>query len=212
MASWGSATWGCRSPWRWAKAGLSVIGFEVSDAGREHRERRRKPHQGRSRRPTWQALRRSGKLEATTRHDAPKRMRRDLGLRPHAARQDEGPRHVLHRRRHRRRWRRRCAPGSWSCSSPRRIPAPRASSCCRASRQAGSRWARTSSSASRPERVDPGNPKWHTKNTPKVLGGVTAKCSELGRARLRAVHRPGGRGEQSRRRRSSRSCSRTPSA
>jgi UDP-N-acetyl-D-glucosamine dehydrogenase len=32
-----------------------------------------------------------------------------------------------------------------------------------------------------PERVDPGNAKWQTKNTPKVLGGVTAKCSELGR-------------------------------
>src|ERR687885_890573 len=32
-----------------------------------------------------------------------------------------------------------------------------------------------------PERVDPGNPRWHTRNTPKVLGGVTAPCTELGR-------------------------------
>ena len=32
-----------------------------------------------------------------------------------------------------------------------------------------------------PERVDPGNEKWQTKNTPKVLGGVTPRCSELGR-------------------------------
>jgi len=31
-----------------------------------------------------------------------------------------------------------------------------------------------------PERVDPGNGRWHTQNTPKVLGGVTARCSELG--------------------------------
>jgi UDP-N-acetyl-D-glucosamine dehydrogenase len=31
-----------------------------------------------------------------------------------------------------------------------------------------------------PERVDPGNARWHTKNTPKVLGGVTAQCTELG--------------------------------
>ncbi len=30
-----------------------------------------------------------------------------------------------------------------------------------------------------PERVDPGNAKWHTKNTPKVLGGVTAACLEV---------------------------------
>ncbi len=27
-----------------------------------------------------------------------------------------------------------------------------------------------------PERVDPGNPKYHTKNTPKVVGGTTPKC------------------------------------
>jgi len=32
-----------------------------------------------------------------------------------------------------------------------------------------------------PERVDPGNARWHTKNTPKVLGGVTPRCSELGK-------------------------------
>jgi UDP-N-acetyl-D-glucosamine dehydrogenase len=28
-----------------------------------------------------------------------------------------------------------------------------------------------------PERVDPGNPKWHTKNTPKVLGGISPACT-----------------------------------
>ena len=31
-----------------------------------------------------------------------------------------------------------------------------------------------------PERVDPGNPTWHTKNTPKVLGGITPRCTDLG--------------------------------
>jgi UDP-N-acetyl-D-glucosamine dehydrogenase len=31
-----------------------------------------------------------------------------------------------------------------------------------------------------PERVDPGNPVWQTRNTPKVLGGVTQACKELG--------------------------------
>ena len=30
-----------------------------------------------------------------------------------------------------------------------------------------------------PERVDPGNPKYHTKNTPKVVGGITPACTEL---------------------------------
>ena len=29
-----------------------------------------------------------------------------------------------------------------------------------------------------PERVDPGNPKYHTKNTPKVVGGITPACTE----------------------------------
>jgi UDP-N-acetyl-D-glucosamine dehydrogenase len=31
-----------------------------------------------------------------------------------------------------------------------------------------------------PERVDPGNAKFHTKNIPKVVGGRTAACTELG--------------------------------
>lgn len=30
-----------------------------------------------------------------------------------------------------------------------------------------------------PERVDPGNPVYHTKNTPKVVGGITAECVEV---------------------------------
>jgi UDP-N-acetyl-D-glucosamine dehydrogenase len=33
-----------------------------------------------------------------------------------------------------------------------------------------------------PERVDPGNPIWHTKNTPKVVGGVTPACTEVATA------------------------------
>lgn len=31
-----------------------------------------------------------------------------------------------------------------------------------------------------PERVDPGNPNYNTYNTPKVIGGTTEACSELG--------------------------------
>jgi UDP-N-acetyl-D-glucosamine dehydrogenase len=33
-----------------------------------------------------------------------------------------------------------------------------------------------------PERVDPGNPKYQTRNIPKVVGGVTPACTEMGRA------------------------------
>ena len=38
-----------------------------------------------------------------------------------------------------------------------------------------------------PERVDPGNPKYHTKNTPKVVGGITAACTELATALYSSV-------------------------
>jgi len=62
-----------------------------------------------------------------------------------------------------------------------------------------------------PERVDPGNPVYHTKNTPKVVGGVTPACTEvatvsIGRRSIRSS--PSRR----RRRRSWSSSSRTPSA
>jgi UDP-N-acetyl-D-glucosamine dehydrogenase len=30
-----------------------------------------------------------------------------------------------------------------------------------------------------PERVDPGNPQFHTRNTPKIIGGVTPECTAL---------------------------------
>jgi UDP-N-acetyl-D-glucosamine dehydrogenase len=33
-----------------------------------------------------------------------------------------------------------------------------------------------------PERVDPGNPVYHTKNTPKVLGGITPACTAVAAA------------------------------
>jgi len=38
-----------------------------------------------------------------------------------------------------------------------------------------------------PERVDPGNPVWHTRNTPKLLGGATAACLDAGEAFYRTV-------------------------
>jgi UDP-N-acetyl-D-glucosamine dehydrogenase len=33
-----------------------------------------------------------------------------------------------------------------------------------------------------PERVDPGNAKYHTKNTPKIIGGCTPACTKVARA------------------------------
>jgi len=38
-----------------------------------------------------------------------------------------------------------------------------------------------------PERVDPGNARFHTKNTPKVVGGITQACTELASALYSSV-------------------------
>jgi UDP-N-acetyl-D-glucosamine dehydrogenase len=38
-----------------------------------------------------------------------------------------------------------------------------------------------------PERVDPGNEVWQVRNTPKVLGGITATCSLVGRRAYESV-------------------------
>lgn len=38
-----------------------------------------------------------------------------------------------------------------------------------------------------PERVDPGNPVWKTRNTPKVLGGVSHACTAVGSAFYEAI-------------------------
>ena len=32
-----------------------------------------------------------------------------------------------------------------------------------------------------PERIDPGNKYYNTSNTPKVIGGITPKCSKVGK-------------------------------
>jgi len=38
-----------------------------------------------------------------------------------------------------------------------------------------------------PERVDPGNEKYRIKNTPKVIGGITEKCTEMGKMLYEAI-------------------------
>src|SRR5437867_6658566 len=36
-----------------------------------------------------------------------------------------------------------------------------------------------------PERVDPGNPRFNTRNTPKIVGGITPECTEMAAALYR---------------------------
>ncbi|MCC7344624.1 MAG: nucleotide sugar dehydrogenase, partial [Deltaproteobacteria bacterium] len=38
-----------------------------------------------------------------------------------------------------------------------------------------------------PERIDPGNPRFGLKNTPKIIGGITAACTQAGAALYRNV-------------------------
>jgi len=38
-----------------------------------------------------------------------------------------------------------------------------------------------------PERVDPGNATWNVRNTPKVVGGLTARCTALSKTLLEAL-------------------------
>ena len=38
-----------------------------------------------------------------------------------------------------------------------------------------------------PERVDPGNEKYQIKNTPKVIGGITEKCTEMGKSLYESI-------------------------
>ena len=38
-----------------------------------------------------------------------------------------------------------------------------------------------------PERIDPGNEKYKTANTPKILGGITPKCGEMGESLYQTI-------------------------
>ncbi len=46
-----------------------------------------------------------------------------------------------------------------------------------------------------PERVDPGNPKFQTTNIPKVVGGITPACTEMGRLFYSQALEHGGAGQ-----------------
>ena len=63
-----------------------------------------------------------------------------------------------------------------------------------------------------PERVDPGNPMYHTKNTPKVVGGITAGVHRDRVGAVRQLHRHHRARVDAPKRRSWSSCSRTRSA
>ncbi len=62
-----------------------------------------------------------------------------------------------------------------------------------------------------PERVDPGNPVYQTRNIPKVVGGFTPECTRLAKILYESCDGHGGPGQAPRGSPRWSSCSRTPS-
>ena len=78
--------------------------------------------------------------------------------------------------------RRGCEPASSSCSKARPIQAPPRRSCDRCSRPEGFTVGKDIFLGFAPERVNPGDSYFGTRNTPKIVGGVTPACRDLGTA------------------------------
>ena len=173
-----SSAWdtsGFRSPSRWRSPATG------SSAWRSPPRRPPRSTPGAATSPTCpprsSRARRRGAARGDLRLLAGARVRRDRHLRPHAAQRDEGARHLLHG-----------VGGPHDRAAPARGRARDArvhdlSRYHRGDRAADSRDERAQGRR-RPvarvlaERVDPGNPVYQTRNTPKVVGGVTPRCTE----------------------------------
>ena len=103
--------------------------------------------------------------------------------------QVQGSRHELRRRGHRGGDEARSARGRRSSSRAPPIPARRARSCCRRSRAPGSSVGEDVFLAFSPERVDPGNPKYHTQEHAEGRRRHHARLHRGGRGALRSRHR-----------------------
>ena len=139
------------------------------------------------------------------------RSRHDFDLRPDAALEVQGPRCVVHRRGDR--------SGQGDAASRQVIilesttyPGTTREIMLPALESTGLKVGEDFFLAFSPERVDPGNPKYGTKNTPKVVGGITPDCHRVACAMYAPAHRHARAGQHHRRRRNSSSCSRTPFA
>ena len=160
-----------------------------------------------SRRRSW-----SGRFGATTDPVAPRRAGRDLDLRADAALQVQGSGRELHRRRHRGGEGARSGRARRSCSRAPRIPGTTREVMLPALEETGLKVGEDFFLAFSPERVDPGNATWHTRNTPKVVGGITADCTRVVAAPVPAGDRDARAGLVAPKPPSWSSCWRTPSA
>ena len=120
----------------------------------------------------------AGRLRATTDMAELGDDGRHRHLRADAAPQDQGPGSVVRRAGRRSRGRARSSRASSSSSSRRPIPARPTKSCSRCSRAGGLKADVDFFLAFSPERVDPGNQKFNTRNIPKVVGGIGPASTE----------------------------------
>ena len=165
-----------------ARAGFDVTGFDVDAAKIDADQRRQELHPGRRRRRISPPCVKAGKLRATTDMSAARRDGRDRHLRADAAAQDQGSRPVVHRARGRSGRRDAAAAASSSSSSRRPIRARPTKWSSRCSTAKGFKADVDFFLAFSPERVDPGNPQFNTKNIPKIVGGVGPASTEVAAA------------------------------
>ena len=175
--------------------GLGYVGLPLVDRARPRRlqgARLRHPASGSSTASTPAArtsrtsptprCRRSlanGRFEATTDLEPARRARRDLDLRADAALEVQGPRRQLHRGRHRVGARPTLRRGQAIILESTTYPGTTRELMLPALESTGLKVGEDFFLAFSPERVDPGNPVYSTRNTPKVVGGITPDCLEV---------------------------------
>ena len=136
----------------------------------------------------------TGRLVATNDFSVLAELRHDQHLRADAAPEDERPGHDVHPGRGRRDQE---VPPSRPARDPRVDDLSgddRRGRAARRSKRSASKVGQDFFLAFSPERIDPGNKQYQTRNIPKVVGGVTRALHAGREGALRAEHRHGGAG------------------
>ena len=136
------------------------------------------------------AASREGRLRGQQRLRRAGRVRRGHHLRAHAAQQDQGPRPHDGRGRRQGRSPTRLRPGQLVVLESTTYPGHHRGADPAPARGArASRWGSRSSWPSRPSASIPGNARFDTRNTPKIIGGMTPTCTRVAQALYAQGHR-----------------------
>ena len=177
-----SATSACRCRVEFAAAGLRVTGFDLSAEKVDAVNRGRVLHQGRARRSGWRRSSSAGRLRASRDFDGlaecdaviicvptplSKTKDPDLSMVVDAAQGHRG------------------APAAGQLVVLESTTYPghdRGADPAPADASGASRWGSRSSWPSRPSAWIPATPRYNTRNTPKIIGGVTPACTRVAQA------------------------------